>query len=253
MQLVEAISYSCRWRPIHAGLKVLLVLGLLAEALLFPPRAAGPVVAAAAVAATLFAAGVPVGAYLRMAAVPAAMLAVLAIGLLPSIWKDQTGLHIAITPQSISLTVDAVLRAVGCLASLMLLICTTPLADLISLMRTCRVPGFMADLTALVYRLIWILNRSADDILAAQSARLGYSSPRRTLRSGAMLMRSLVTTSISRARRLEMGLAARAGHELKVLSPAGWWTPAAAAIFAMLLAATAAACWATAYFEWNSF
>lgn len=109
------------------------------------------------------------------------------------------------------------LAAIGCLAFLAL---TTPLTDWAPLLRRIGVPAGVVELILLIYRLIFIFVERTLTGQRAQQARLGYSRFDRSLKSLGLLAGNVFQRGLAQARRLEIGLAARAyDGELRVLEP----------------------------------
>jgi cobalt/nickel transport system permease protein len=91
----------------------------------------------------------------------------------------------------------------------LLLATTTPISDLLPELRRLRVPGAVIEVASVVYRLLFVLLESLRTIREAQTARMGYSSWRRSYRSSGGLAAAVLTRSWDRARRMQEGLAGR--------------------------------------------
>lgn len=100
-------------------------------------------------------------------------------------------------------------RALGCAAALNFLILTTPLIDLIELLRRLRFPATLIELMIIIYRAIFVLLASWQRMTLAQEVRLGFSSPRRALRSTALLGSQLFLDAYRRGVRMQTALASR--------------------------------------------
>ncbi|KPU43367.1 cobalt transport protein CbiQ [Oxobacter pfennigii] len=108
-----------------------------------------------------------------------------------------------------------VMASVSCLYFLSL---TTPMIDLLSVLRKLRVPKLMVEMMSLIYRFIFILLDTADTMYTAQSSRLGYSSIKRGYRSLGALASTLFIRSYKRSNDLYTALEARGyDGELNVL------------------------------------
>ena len=59
----------------------------------------------------------------------------------------------------------------GALAALLLLAATTPLIDLIALLRRLRLPEVLLELMVLCYRMLFVFSESVRDTRTAQAAR----------------------------------------------------------------------------------
>ena len=89
------------------------------------------------------------------------------------------------------------------------------------------IPAGLVELILLIYRLIFVFAERAMTGQQAQAARLGYIRLDRSLRSLGWLAGTLFQRALHQARRMEIGLAARAYRgELRVLGsePALSWS-----------------------------
>ena len=93
--------------------------------------------------------------------------------------------------------------------AVLLLATTTPVSDLLPALRRARVPDAVVEVASVVYRLLFVLLGSLHTIREAQTARMGYSSVRRSYRSSGALAAAVLTRSWDRARRMQEGLAGR--------------------------------------------
>ena len=106
------------------------------------------------------------------------------------------------------------------LAALLGLVLTTPLPDLLGLLRRLRCPDVLLDLMVLCYRMLFVFSAALHDTATAQRARLGYASPRLTRRSLGLLAANLTLQVWQRARALHLAAEARNGDgALRFLSP----------------------------------
>lgn len=206
-------------------------------------------------ALTVLWARVPARVFLRVILAQSIFLAVSSVGVaisigigpaVPDSWALCVGsLSIGTRPAALTLAFLLIARATGCVSGLNFLILTTPLVDLIELMRRLRAPEVLIDLMTLTYRAIFVLLESFQRIRVAQDARLGYSHPRQAMRSAALLVSRLFLDTYRRSLRLQLSLESR-GMEgaLRVLpmtytrtfSP--WWL-GLAMVFSLLLAGVA--------------
>lgn len=219
MLVIDRHAWTNRWRAHHPGERLLLAGGGLLLALTLPPLTAGPLLVALMAAATVAGAGVPPRAFLGVMAVPAGFLLAGAPFLAVSLdLKD--GVHLGWSATGAVLALSVSLRALGATACLAFLALTTPAAELVPWLRRLGVPAVLIEIALLIYRLIFILMERAAAGRQAQAARLGYRDARRGLRSLALLVATLLQRALERARRLEVGLAAR-GYtgELRVIGP----------------------------------
>ncbi|MFV9505807.1 MAG: cobalt ECF transporter T component CbiQ [Oscillochloridaceae bacterium umkhey_bin13] len=143
--------------------------------------------------------------------------------------------------EALELTLRLLTRALGCAAALNFLILTTPLTDLIEVLRRLRLPETLIELMTLIYRAIFVLLESLERMRTAQDTRLGFSTPGRALRSAGLLGSQLFLDAYRRSRRLEVALESRGlAGPLRVIPLAYtadrrvWWFAAALAATLLL-------------------
>jgi len=128
------------------------------------------------------------------------------------------GIMIGLTGPGLKEAVRLFFKALGCVSCLYFLSLTTPMVELLSLLRKLKVPKLMVELMGLVYRFIFVLMDMADTMYTAQSARLGYATVESGYRSLSGLASSLFIRSYKRAQDLYSALESRGYNgELNVL------------------------------------
>jgi cobalt/nickel transport system permease protein len=190
---------------------------MLAIAISVPSWQGALSVAVIMTAATLLGARVPPGVWWQTMIAPFGFLLV---GVISLALQVDSHLHVALAPHGLELAGRLAARALAGVTCLLFLALTTPAAHLISGLRRIGVPAEIAELALLIYRFLFLLTDTAQAMHTAQASRLGHSTYRRHLRSLGVLIANLMPRSLSRARALEIGLAARGWRgELRVLSP----------------------------------
>lgn len=231
---IDTHAYSNRWRRAHPGEKGLFALLCLTAALL--SRTALPPVVIAVVTAvlTLLGAGIPWRDYLRLALLPVFFLLWSCLAMAVSFSGGEIhlfsipSLHltVSLTHQGIDQAGLALARSLAASLSLLFLALTTPMTEIMGLLRSLGCPRLLIELMTIAYRQIFVFLEIAGQIRAAQEARLGYASPRLALRSLAGLAGNILLRSLSRARHNHQALLARCyDDELRFLSPARSWSP----------------------------
>ena len=234
MRAIDRYAWTNRWRNRHPVEKLLPAFSLLLLTLLLPPLTTGPLVVLLTALATVRGAGVPVQAFWTVMAVPAAFLLAGAPFLAVSV-SFIGGVNLHISPDGAWLALETTVRALAAVSCLAFLTLTTPLVDWAPLLRRMGTPASVVELILLMYRLIFVFAERALTGYQAQAARLGYARFDRSLHSTGLLAGNLFQRGLDRARRLEIGLAAR-GYtgELRVLTPErslSWpWLAAAMAL-----------------------
>lgn len=209
--LIEESAYSNRWRRVSPSAKGLFSLfGIVAAyAATTPVTACG--VALILFAVTVLGAKIPARSYLRVAAPALLFLSVSALSLAVSIKIGDTinGLSLHIARTEYYRVAEVCGRSLGGLASLLFLAMTTPLSDLINLLRRLRAPEVLLDIMILCYRTLFVFSEAVHDTVTAQSARLGYATMRISLRSLGGLVSNITVQVWQRSQALHLAALAR--------------------------------------------
>jgi cobalt/nickel transport system permease protein len=209
--LIEDSAYSNRWRQVSPAAK-----GLFSLCGMIAAYAAATPVSACGVAAILFAvavlgAGIPPGRYMRVAAPALLFLSVSALSLLVSFKIGNTAgnlpLHLA--GGEYYKVAQVCGRSLGGLAALLFLAMTTPLSDIINLLRRLKAPEVLLDIMILCYRTLFVFSETVRDTVTAQSARLGYANVRLSLRSLGGLVSNITVQVWQRSEALHLAAMAR--------------------------------------------
>lgn len=215
--LIEQAAYANRWRGVSPAAKAAFALaGLLAAFAAVSPVAALRLALCSAVL-TCVGAGVPAGLYLRVAAPAVGFLALSCVGLLLALDPD-SGWRWA--PEAWPQVAALAGRSLAALAALLGLVLTTPLSDLIALLRRLRCPAVLLDLMVLCYRVLFVFSQAVHEVRTAQQARLGDATLRHSLRSLGQLTANLALQVWQRAQALHLAALARNGDgSLRFLTP----------------------------------
>lgn len=220
--LIESAAYASRWRRISPDAKTGFALaGIVAAFLAATPLLALALTLLYAMLSVL-ATGVPLGRWLRVASWPLAFLAIGSLSLLVSITPAETGspgfASWQWAPDAGERISALAARSFAALSALLFLILSTPMTDLIGVLRRLRCPSVLLDLMLLAYRMLFVLSAAVDDVLAAQRARLGHAGWHASLRSSATLVAGLAIQLWQRADALHQAALARNGDgPLRVL------------------------------------
>lgn len=219
--LIETWAYANRWRGVSPAAKGGWALaGLLAaQGAVTPGRALGCAVILAGVC--VLGAGVPWRAGLRVALAPLGFLALSAASMAVSLGWGGHGLPTwQLPPEGLDQALRTSARALASLAALLGLVLTTPLPDLLALLRRGRVPELLLELMVLCHRLLFVALALFNEASRAQRARLGYASRAQAVRSIALLLGHQAVQLWQRARVLQASAEARCGGAgLRFLAP----------------------------------
>ena len=207
--LIEQSAYANRWRPVSPVAK-----GLFAASGFIAAFAAGTPPGAVTIAGLLilvsvFGAGIPPSLYVRVAAPALLFLALGSLSLAFSLDAGNGTPVLRLVPGGLDKLAEVGARSLSALAALLFLVLTTPLIDLIALLRRLKTPELLLEIMVLCYRTLFVFSAAVHDTLTAQSARLGYASPRLAMRSLGELAANLTLQVWQRAQDLHLAAQAR--------------------------------------------
>lgn len=116
------------------------------------------------------------------------------------IWQLQVGnLWFCVTRQSLHRAVTLFFQAMGAVTCLYFLSSTTPMPQLIEVLRRCHVPELVIELMYLIYRYLFVLLDVQQKLTTAASARLGYAGARRSVSTAGRVSGALLASSFRRS------------------------------------------------------
>jgi cobalt/nickel transport system permease protein len=203
---IDTVAWNSRWRLRSVAEKATLCGGLLACAVLLPPWPAAPLVVLVVFVAAGFA-DVPRVRLLRMLCIP--LVFILVAGMSTAVTLDPSGPHLTTSADAVIRAGEAVARAVSATAAVMFLAAVTPMSEITDSMRRAGLPAACADLITVMYRMIFLLLESVAVVRKSQTARLGYSTVPRSVRSAGLMTAAVLVRSWRRAHALDRGLSGR--------------------------------------------
>jgi len=209
--LIEQSAYANRWRCVSPAAKGIFALGGFVAAFAARAPATAVTVACLLAAVTLAGAGVSLGRYLRVAAPALFFLAMSSLSLAFSLDVSEAtgGLSFQLSTPGLHQVAEVSARSFGALTALLFLVLTTPMIDLIALLRRLKTPEVLLEIMVLCYRMLFVFSAAVHDTLTAQSARLGYATPRLAMRSLGELAANLTVQVWQRAHALHVAAQAR--------------------------------------------
>ncbi len=214
---IDRCVYANRWRKRNASEKLLLAGGMLLLAVALPPFPASLLIAATMIVVSLFVARIPWRTFWRVLVLPMGFAVVSASTVLVSVSANW---RLEIPPQAWTQAGGLLARALAAGCCLSFLMLTTPIEEIVALLRRAGLPAAIAELMLAMHRFISIFAETAQAMWLSQTARCGYATPKQAWRSISLLAASLFIHSLDRARRMEIGLMARGyDSEVKLLAP----------------------------------
>ncbi|HYD29388.1 MAG TPA: cobalt ECF transporter T component CbiQ [Azospirillaceae bacterium] len=209
MLAIDHWAWSNRWSRRAPAEKLVPAAGLLAISLALPPLTTAPLVLLTTTIAVVAGARVPAGVFLKVMAVPAGFILTGAPMLALSL-DLADGLRIALAPDGLRHAAEVSIRSLAAVSCLAFLSLTTPMADVLAMLRRLGVPRLVLEVMLLTYRLVFVFLERAAAGRQALTARLGTNGFAVSVRSVGLLAAGLFQRSLDKGRRLEVGLGARA-------------------------------------------
>lgn len=257
MVSIDRYAYASRLRSWHPAEKAGLALATMCIALATGSLLTEVTIAGLMLVMTVGLAGIPAAPYLRLLALPSTFLLVGAVtaGLTTAgtgtgqeanflVAASLGGITAGFTAAGLNLTTTLLLRSLAAVTCLYFLALTTPMVDVIWLLRRLRVPALLTELLELTYRYIFVLADLASQVHTAQSSRQGYASWRNSCRSLGQLINAVFRKATWYSWQLAVALAARGYRgQLAVMESEYFWHPVRTALLACLEAGLVTLAW----------
>ena len=231
MHLIDRYAYSNRIRSIDPAYKAGLAFSVLLLCLVFSEPAVGILAVGWMFCLSVYLAGIPARTFGRVLLAEVTFLVLGTVGVVISLsatdpsgistWIIRVGpIWISSSPNTLAQAVTIVTRALGAASAMNFLALTTPLVDIVELLRRWHVPVILIDVMTVIYRFIFVLLESLEKMYVAQDSRLGYNTSYfRAMNSAGLLGSRLFIDAFQRSRRLQIALDSRGydGGDLRVL------------------------------------
>ncbi|MDF2963083.1 MAG: cobalt transporter permease [Paenibacillus sp.] len=111
------------------------------------------------------------------------------------------------------------LRVAACIGCLFFIILTVPVFELFQVMKKLRMPALVLEIMLIMYRFLFLLEDTAQEMYTAQKARGGHSGFNSRIRDTAILLVRLFSKTMQRYKDLANGLTARGFTEDIAMAP----------------------------------
>ncbi|QDZ09763.1 cobalt ECF transporter T component CbiQ [Devosia ginsengisoli] len=210
MRSIDRSAHTNRWRRLPTAEKGLLALGMMVAALLASHWLVLAAILALAVGLALAGARITLHDLRHAASVPLGFIALSTLAQLITVSFAADEPRFGLTSlDGVGQALFIGLRSTACVAALLFLALTTPLSSILDLLRHIGVSRDLSDIALLMLRMIWLLLDCLDAGWRSQVNRLGHCGWKRSIRSSGSLAVALLPRVLSRAQRLNDGLASR--------------------------------------------
>lgn len=183
---IERHAYASGLRHGSPYLKTVFSASTLLACLILDKPAVSAFIILTMAAALVGVGGVRLRDYIGLLAIPLFFLVFGAVALLVTTYDAGTAAEVT-------------LRALGAVSAFYFLILSTPVGEIMTVLRSCRLPKPFLALMYLIYRFIFILTDVWDAMNTAAQARLGYADYRASLHTFGGIAGNLLVLSMKRA------------------------------------------------------
>lgn len=199
MLIIDKYAYSNRLADSNPILKFILVVLALIITTTTRNVYTNLIIFAVMAFTTTVVAGIPIGKYLKILSIPMGFLIISIITILISVSNVDIFVwslyiferYIGITKGALDESIILGTRVFASIGATFFLGLTTPLNNLIRVLKWLHLPKSIIELVVLIYRAIFIFLDEAQEIFTGQELKFGYSNFKNSLRSTGLLMRSL--------------------------------------------------------------
>gem|GEM_PF-99483 len=199
----DVLAQVSRLRGVNPTLKCWTLLALIVICVASRNHFTGLFLLIAMFVLAVFVGGASVHHYLNVMVLPVSFLLVGGLALLFEVSGGPVGVlninlfgfWLSVSGEAQSQTALVVSRAFGAVSCLCVLSMTTPMPDIIGVLRRARCPALLVDLMYLIYRYIFILLSLHHEMLNAAISRLGFRDFRAGLRATGKIYANLLARS----------------------------------------------------------
>jgi len=200
---IDVQAQSSRLNKVNPVMKFITVLILMVLCISAKTPVVGMFLTVVMLLLVVFGGGMKLHDYVHLLALPISFLLLSGLALLLEITSQPTGVfHVPVLGMWLCITRSAqiqtalvIARALGAVSCLYLLSLTTPMAEIIGVLRRLHCPDLIIELMYLIYRYIFILLSMYHTMRDAAKSRLGYINYRTSVRTTGNLYSNLLSRS----------------------------------------------------------
>ncbi|MDO5400775.1 MAG: cobalt ECF transporter T component CbiQ [Eubacteriales bacterium] len=224
---IDKLCYNSRLRYENAGEKFAFAMVTLCICVASRSIAVACIVLAVTGILTTWKGGIPVLRYLKAMTVPLTFLFLSTFAIMFNIRRVPLDLfalpigswYLTASRSAFLYSVQLILTALSAVSCLYFLSFTTPMPDILEVLRKMHCPRLLSELMLLTYRFIFILLDTASAISVSQDCRLGNRDYRTSVRSFGLLGSVLMIRATARSGKLYTAMEARCYDDtIRVLS-----------------------------------
>lgn len=205
--MIDKLCYYSRLRYVNAGEKFAFSIITLILCIISRSIAIGLFVLAVMGILTVWKGGIPLSGYLKLLGIPLGFLLLSTLTILINISRIPLdafafsigSFYITGSYDGIYRGVQLIFTALSGVSCLYFLSLSTPVTDLLNVLKKLRIPPLILELMLLTYRYIFIILNLATDIMTAQHCRLGNRTQKTAWKSFSAMITQVFILSIRRS------------------------------------------------------
>lgn len=227
MMIIDKLAYSSKLRYKSPMLKSLFSVGMLLICVASHMLAVSMIAFAVMAALTIGFSRVSFRHYFKLMCIPMGFMILSTISIVMNISETPMDLisisvggnYLAASSSSLSEGIQLVMVALASVSCLYFLTLTTPMIDILIVLRTLHCPKIIVELMMLIYRYIFVILDMAGSIKTSQNCRLGNKDFITELRSVGQMLTVLLVRSLNRSSYLFDAMESRCYNgEIQVLN-----------------------------------
>lgn len=217
MLTIDRLCYNSKLRYENAGEKFAFAILTLCICVMSKSMAVAGIVLAVTGYLVVSKGGVSFWRYLKFFTVPLAFLILSTLAILFHISTEPMDFfaipvghwYLTAGKDGFFYAMQLILTALSAVSCLYFLAFTTPMPDILEVLKKLHCPKLFIELMLLIYRFIFVLQDTASAISVSQNCRLGYKDYRTSLKSFGMLGAVLMIRAVGRSNKLYSAMEAR--------------------------------------------
>ncbi|HCT64790.1 MAG TPA: cobalt ECF transporter T component CbiQ [Lachnospiraceae bacterium] len=204
---IDLISQNSKLKDVSAVLKCIVATAVLIMVMVENNILFSAITAMTMAFITIKIGGVSASTYIKLMLMPITFIVLGTVAIAISISKTKVGVinlplfsyFICVTKNGLLEALRVSVKALGMVSSLYMLSLSTPMYEIIEVLKKCRLPKVVIELMFLIYRYIFILLKMQAQMHVSAESRLGYSGIRQSFFSFTHIGANLLAVSFKKA------------------------------------------------------
>lgn len=204
---VDFYAYESRLRDWNAGLKMAVAMTAVCLCIVADRLTVSAFIILTMACITVLVGGLPFDRYLKLLTVPLAFLLMGTVAVAAGVSRNPYGdwylslpwFVVYVTKTGLFHAATLFARALGAVSAMYMMTLTTPVSEMIGVLKRIYVPKIIIELMYLIYRFIFVLSDTHHQMRQAAGARLGYCDFRTSCRTFGSTAGNLLVASLKKA------------------------------------------------------